>query len=334
VFGLEAVEVVAAHLDVEPFAGFVTDDLHAGPGTGGENVMDHDGDGVIARDGEEFDVVRADVGDGAGGGSGFRRGIGHGGEFEAVDVAEEFKDEGRSGIVVDGLGFADLLDAGVVHDDDFVGEFEGFLLVVGDENGGEVDAFVEFAEPAAEFLADFGVERAEGFVEQEDFGLGGEGAGEGDALALAAGELVGPTVGDAGELDKVEQPVDALVNFLVAGAIRATANAEAEGNVLENGQMAKERVVLKDEADAAVTGRGVGDVLAMKEDAAIAAGVGVFQAGENAQEGGLTAAGGAEEGDEAAGWNLEFKVLERDKAAKGFADVDGVDAHGKLMENG
>jgi hypothetical protein len=40
------------------------------------------------------------------------------------------------------------------------------------------------------FLAQLLVERAERFVEQQQLGPLGEGAGEGDALALAAGQLV------------------------------------------------------------------------------------------------------------------------------------------------
>jgi hypothetical protein len=39
------------------------------------------------------------------------------------------------------------------------------------------------------FPAEAEVESAEGFVEEDDFGVGGEGAGEGDALLLTAGEL-------------------------------------------------------------------------------------------------------------------------------------------------
>lgn len=35
------------------------------------------------------------------------------------------------------------------------------------------------------------VEGGDGFVGEDEFGLRGEGAGDGDALALAAGELVG-----------------------------------------------------------------------------------------------------------------------------------------------
>jgi hypothetical protein len=326
VLKLEAVEGVAAEFDIEPFAGVVDDDLDAGPGAGGKDVMDDDldavGDGVAA----EVNILGADVSDVAGGLAGLVGGVVEGGEFEAVDVAEELEDEGGGGFVVNLLGRADLLDAGVVHDNDLVGELEGLLLVVGDKDGGEVDVFLEIEEPAAEFLADFGVEGAKRFVEEEDFGLGGEGAGEGDALALAAGELVGEAVAEAGEADHFEEFVDAVGDFLFGRAVFA-ADFEAEGDVFKDVEVTEEGVVLEDEADAALAGRGVGDVLAVEVDAAAAVGIGVFEAGHDAQEGGFAATGGAEEGDEGAGGDLEFEVFEGDVAAEGLADVDGVDAH-------
>ncbi len=50
---------------------------------------------------------------------------------------------------------------------------------------------MQAAQPAAQLLAHLGVERAEGLVEQQHFGLDRQGAGQGHALALAAGELGG-----------------------------------------------------------------------------------------------------------------------------------------------
>ena len=157
---------------------------------------------------------------------------------------------------------------------------------MGDEDSGEVDVFLEVEQPAAEFLADLGIERAERLVEEEDLGLGGEGAGEGDALALAAGELVGVALAEAGEADGFEELVDAVGDFLFGRAIFA-ADFEAEGNVFKDVEVAEEGVVLEDETDAALTGGGIGDVLAVEVDAAIAVGVGVFKAGDDAEEGGF-----------------------------------------------
>ena len=54
-------------------------------------------------------------------------------------------------------------------------------------------------------VAGHGVEGAERLVHQEHLGLLGEGPGQGDALAHAAGQLVGLAVGEAGELHELEQ---------------------------------------------------------------------------------------------------------------------------------
>lgn len=161
-----------------------------------------------------------------------------------------------------------MLNAGVGHDDDLIGEFEGFFLVVGDEEGGEADLVVELAEPEAEFFADFGVEGAEGLVEEEDFGVDGEGAGEGDALALSAGEFVGEAIGEAWELDEIEEVLDAGVDFVLGGALVFGEGVEAEGDVLGDAHVLEQGVVLEDEADAAFAGVEVGDVLVVEGEGA------------------------------------------------------------------
>jgi hypothetical protein len=85
----------------------------------------------------------------------------------------------------------DLLDAALAQDHDAVGEFQRLLLVVGDEDGGVAGAVVDLAQPAAQFLAHLGVERAERLVEQQHARLDRQRAGQRHALALAAGKLAG-----------------------------------------------------------------------------------------------------------------------------------------------
>ena len=53
--------------------------------------------------------------------------------------------------------------------------------------------------------ADLGVHGAEGLIEQEHARFGGQGAGDGDALALAAGELVGVAAVQALQAEEAEQ---------------------------------------------------------------------------------------------------------------------------------
>ena len=94
-----------------------------------------------------------------------------------------------AGLLVEVARRADLLDLAVVHHHDLLGHLHRLLLVVRDEDGRHVDLVVEAAQPGAQLLAHRGVERAERLVEQQHARLDGERAGEGHALALAAGEL-------------------------------------------------------------------------------------------------------------------------------------------------
>ena len=116
-----------------------------------------------------------------------RGGGGVGGErsAEGLDVGADF-----------GLGGAEELlrrevgeDAAGVEEDDAVGEIEGFVEVVGDEEDGLAEALKQGAHHLLHLEAGEGIERAEGLVHEEDGRVGGEGTGQACTLALAAREL-------------------------------------------------------------------------------------------------------------------------------------------------
>ena len=81
----------------------------------------------------------------------------------------------------------------------------GNRLAVGDEKDG---GFLFASEAGDEFddgVTGGGVEIAGGFVGEKNRRLVDEGAGDGGALKLSAGELVGAVVGAIGELDGGEE---------------------------------------------------------------------------------------------------------------------------------
>ena len=90
------------------------------------------------------------------------------------------------------------------EDDDAVGEGVGVDGVVGDEEADAVERGEVAAQVAADVAAGAGVEGGERFVEEQQAGLGGQGAGEGDALGLPAGQGAGPVAGVVGEPDALE----------------------------------------------------------------------------------------------------------------------------------
>ena len=70
-------------------------------------------------------------------------------------------------------------------------------------------------QPSAQGFSHLCVERAERLIEEKHVRLDGEGARESDALALAAGELIGIAVGEAVDLHEFEEPADALFDFFL-----------------------------------------------------------------------------------------------------------------------
>ena len=92
---------------------------------------------------------------------------------------------------------------------DPLGEHGGVLEVVGDEQRRESELAQQLAQLAAHLGLRVRVERGERLVEQQHLRVARERAGERDALALAAGELVGLRVRERVDVQALEQLVDA-----------------------------------------------------------------------------------------------------------------------------
>ncbi len=89
------------------------------------------------------------------------------------------------------LGFADFDDFAMAHDGDAGGEVAHDGHGVGDEQVGQAELFLQTLEQVYDLGGDADVEGADGLVGDDEAGTQGEGAGDADALALAAAELVG-----------------------------------------------------------------------------------------------------------------------------------------------
>src|SRR5262245_28439200 len=124
--------------------------------------------------------------------------------IEPVDRADEPHHEFARRVLVEIAWFSGLLDPAFVHEHDAVGDVHRLLLVVRDQDGGDVDVLVEPSKPGTELLSHPGVERAERLIEQKDFRLDGERAGKRHTLALPTRELPGVAFGEAEELNELE----------------------------------------------------------------------------------------------------------------------------------
>ena len=112
----------------------------------------------------------------------------------------------------------------------------------GHEDGG-FEVFGGAEEEDEEEVAGGGVEVADGFVGEEEFGLVDESAGNGDALHLPAGELMRHAVAVVVELDPVQRFECAPTG------IGSACEEEGKLYVFSNAEGGQELEVLKDEAD-------------------------------------------------------------------------------------
>ena len=124
--------------------------------------------------------------------------------MQEVGGAEEARGKLRHWGVEYLLRRACLLDLAFVDDCYGVAHEEGAFLVVGNEDYGCAGCGEDGLDFFSDAESEVGVESGEGFVEEEDGGLWGERAGEGDSLAFTAGELVRIPLRVVGELDEVE----------------------------------------------------------------------------------------------------------------------------------
>ena len=221
-------------------------------------------------------------------------------ELAAVDFGVEVGGS-EEGVVGAGGG-----DAAFLHDQDLVGIADGGKAVGDDEGGATLD---EILEGKLDEMLGFGIDRSGGVVEDEDAGVHEQDAGNGDALFLSAGEG-DAALTDAGvvALGAVEDEFVRLSGCGSADDLLICGTGGAEGDIFADG-IGEEGGLLEDDADLGAEGveGGAADVAAIDADET---GGGVVKAGQEADDGGLAGAGGAEQGDDLTGLDGEVDIGE------------------------
>ena len=239
-------------------------------------------------------------------------GLGHD-AFEEVDRADEVGGEAGRGELVDVGRCPDLHDLAPVHDGDPGREGHGLFLVVGHHHEGDAEPLLDRHQLELGLLAQLLVERAERLVEQQHLGLLDQRAGQGNPLALPAGELVRPTLGEGRELHQVEHGGDPVGDL----GLGKTIPLQAVGDVLLHGHVGEERVGLEHHVDRPLIGRQAAHILAIDEDAPRGR---RLEAGQHAQQGGLAAAGAAQQAEQLAPIDLDVDVVDRGELAEALED--------------
>ncbi len=163
-------------------------------------------------------------------------------------------------------------------------------------------------------LAELLVERRHRLVEQQNLRALRQRARQRHALALAAGQLIGPARAEPLELDEREHLLDPGGDRL----LRQPVLAQAECDVPGNGEVGKQRVALEHHVDGTPMRRDRRDVLSGEQHAAF---VGDFEAGEDAQQGGLAAARRPQQREELAVMDVEAEPVHRGHIGKAFRDA-------------
>jgi len=233
--------------------------------------------------------------------------------------ADEAGDEAAGGRVVDDRGLADLLDLAGAHYRHAVGHAHRLVLVVGDHDRGQVEAALQPADLELQVQAQRAVEGGERLVEQQHRRFGDDGARERDPLLLSARERARQTVGKVRHLHRLERGLHPRYDLGPGGA----PGAQPVGDVLGDRHVREERIVLEHHADPAVTRRQMVHRLPIEQDTS---GARPEKPGDGAEQRGLAAAGGAEQGDEFARLYCEVDAVDHRRPAIGKADPGDVHA--------
>ncbi|KAF0120033.1 MAG: phenol hydroxylase [Methylocystaceae bacterium] len=245
------------------------------------------------------------------------------GDRQRDRFADEGDDERRSRAVVKLFRRPNLFDAAFVEHDDAIRKLHRFILIMRDENRRQSRLLVNVAQPAAQILAHARVKGAEGLVEQQHARFDGERARKRDALTLAAGELRGIAAAESVELHELQKLRDARLDRRPRGTRASGANSQTVADIVGDGHMFEERIVLKHHADMAVLHGEIGRVLAVEEDPAT---IGRIEARDHPQQRRLAGARGSKQRDEFARLNVKANVAQGRKGAEIL--LDSLDANG------
>ncbi|MNZ80381.1 hypothetical protein D3C78_990130 [compost metagenome] len=189
------------------------------------------------------------------------------------------------------------------HHGNAIGQGQGFFLIVGDENEGDPGFFLHALEFDLHFLAQLEVQGRQRFIQQQHFGFRRQGPGQSHPLLLAAGQFGRFAFGQVLHLHQREHFLDPLRDQFAIKAL----HLEAEGDILRNTHVRKQRVTLEHRVDPTLERRQIVDRLAREADLTVAD---MLEAGDGAQQGGFAAAGGAEQGEEFVVGNVHRDVIE------------------------
>jgi hypothetical protein len=227
---------------------------------------------------------------------------------------------------LDGPVYDLAIDEAVFHVNDPVSA-GGDAVVMSDEDDGFA-ALVQPVNEVQDFSAGFRIEVSGRFVGEDHEGIVHERAGDGDALLLATGQLVGAVVEAIAQADEGGQFEAAVVALLEVAALVE----EGDLDIFEDAELGDEVIGLKDEPDALAADfrqliiAHAGDILIPQK---VLAGGGAVEATEEIEHGRFAGAGGSHDGHQLAGADLQGDAAQGMHLelahGVGFGDVLNID---------
>ena len=195
---------------------------------------------------------------------------------------------------------------------------------MGDEDGGNAQLLLDPADFDLQVFAKQRVNGAQRFIQQEDLRGRHHSAGQGNALLLTAGKLCGVLADFIAQSHDVKHLFNLLADFRFGQLFQL----QTVGHVVPYVHVGEEGILLEDHADTAAAGNDVGDFLPVQVD--MPAGD-LLKAGQTAQQGGFSAAGGTQQRDQLPLFHIQVNVFEHVIRAKEFIDFLKSDVrHGLL----
>ena len=164
---------------------------------------------------------------------------------------DEIIDEQCRGLVIDFHRAAQLLYAALVHHCNAVCNSHGFLLIVGHEDRGQRKLSLQSLDFDLHIETQVLVQRGKGFVQQQDPRSHRKRTRKGNALLLSTRQLPRLTIAKAFHSHGPEHFRHALslIRFGIATRIKAV------GDIVADGHMREERVILKNDPHLATVRR-------------------------------------------------------------------------------
>ena len=216
--------------------------------------------------------------------------------------------------LVQAFGVAQLFVAALVHDGDPVRHRHRLLLVVGHVDEGDAHFLLDALELHLHLAAEFEVQGAQRFVQEEDGRAIDERSRQRHPLGLTAGDLGRLAAFVAGQLHELEHLRDPTLDLRVPDLLAA----QAERDVLVDAQVREERIALEDRVDVALVGRQPGHVLALQFDHA---GRGLLKTADHPEGRGLAAAGRAKQTEELAVVDFQVDVVHSHGVAESLGHI-------------